>query len=328
MARVTLGFFIKHKLGKSQALRHTTCACSGLLRLTLACWSGTGHSFTLRVTRHFVCLGWRSLRAGGLVACSHPKSPSDKTQSKLAATLGNNKVSNRSKSKKRDGTPEILLSSFPPTRHLLTQALCPLGPFSDPGQDKGCFAVIHLQLMEEDDLMDNPGVHFVFLHPSPLVHYFMPWNILLGSLFSEVRVTFTALCQSAGFQGDFFAELPSFAFPVTRAGTLRKDNFIPVYYGEGHVHLQLIWQETAWQLFYRVLHWNSKRESLLACMGHIYILNKRAITYIVTSLVCTQLSASLCQGLAPSQAHGWYNLAQPRRLPGSCSNSHQGRNEV
>lgn len=37
--------------------------------------------------------------------------------------------------------------------------------------------------------------------------------------------------------GCFFSELPSFAFPVTRAGASHKDNFIPVYYGEGHMHL-------------------------------------------------------------------------------------------
>lgn len=167
---------------------------------------------------------------------SHPVTK----QSKLAATLGNDTVSNGSKTQRRDNTPEILLISFPPTLYLLTQTLCPPGPCSDPGQDKGCFAIIHLQLMEEDNLTDNLGVHLTFLHPSPLVCYFMSRNILLVSLFSEVRVTFTALHQSAGFQGDFFVALPSFAFPVTRAGALHKDNFIPVYYGGGHMRLQLI----------------------------------------------------------------------------------------
>lgn len=107
---------------------HMTHACSGLPKLMLVCHgSRAGQSFTPRVTRHFqflrhVC-AWRSLRAGDLVACSHPKSYSDKTQSTLAATHHNNKVSNVSKSRRRDNTPENLLISFPSTLYLLTQTL-------------------------------------------------------------------------------------------------------------------------------------------------------------------------------------------------------------
>lgn len=75
--------------------------------------------------------------------------------------------------------------------------------------------------------MDKPGA---FLHPSEFVHYLVLGNFLLLSL--------TALCQSSSFQGDFFfPELPWFPFLVTRAGTLHKDDFIPVYYLEGHMHL-------------------------------------------------------------------------------------------
>jgi len=46
-----------------------------------------------------------------------------------------------------------------------------------------------------------------------------------------------ALHQSTRFQGNFLSELALFAFLVSRAGTLHKDNFIPVYSGEGHMHL-------------------------------------------------------------------------------------------
>lgn len=84
-------------------------------------------SFPPRVTRHFGSLGqahaWRSLRAGDLMPCSHSKSPSDKTQSKLAITLANNKVCHGSRSQKRHNTPEILPTSFLPTLYLLTQTL-------------------------------------------------------------------------------------------------------------------------------------------------------------------------------------------------------------
>lgn len=88
-----------------------------------------GHRFPPRVTRHFGSLGqvraWRSLRAGHRVACSHPKSPSDKNQSKLAPALGDNKVCNGSRSQKRHNAPEILPSSFPPTLYFLTQTPIP-----------------------------------------------------------------------------------------------------------------------------------------------------------------------------------------------------------
>lgn len=128
LARVVLGFFIKLRRGKSWALRHTTHACSGLPKLMLACGEyRVGQSFPPRATRHFGFLGqvraWRSLRAGGLVACFHPKSPSDKNQSKSAGTLGNNKVCNGSRRQKRRNTPEILPISFPSTLYLLTQTL-------------------------------------------------------------------------------------------------------------------------------------------------------------------------------------------------------------
>lgn len=78
----------------------------------------------------------------------------------------------------------------------------------------------------EGNLMDKPGA---FQHPSEFVHYLVLRNFLL--------VRLSALCQSSSFQGDFFSELPWFPFLVTRAGTLHKDNFIPVYYLEGHMHL-------------------------------------------------------------------------------------------
>lgn len=91
--------------------------------------------------------------------------------------------------------------------------------------------------MWEDDLVDKLGVRLTFSYPSPLLHYVMPQNISLVNLFAGVQGTFTVLHQSAGFQGDFFSELPSFAFLVIRAGALHKDNFIPVHYGEGHMHL-------------------------------------------------------------------------------------------
>lgn len=105
-----------------------TRACSGLPKLMMACGKHrVGQSFAPRVARHFGFLGqvhaWRSLRAGGLVTCSHPKSPSHKNQSKVAATLGNNKVCNGSRSQKRHNTPEILPISFPPALYLLTQTL-------------------------------------------------------------------------------------------------------------------------------------------------------------------------------------------------------------
>lgn len=72
------------------------------------------------------CVPWTGTclevpQRGDLVACSHPKSPSDKIQSKLAVTFNNNKASNGSKSQRRGNTPEILLFSFLPTLYLLTQ---------------------------------------------------------------------------------------------------------------------------------------------------------------------------------------------------------------
>lgn len=71
-------------------------------------------SFLSRAARHFGSLGqvcdWRSLRAGGLVACSHPESPSDKNLSKLAATLGDNTACDGFRSQKSIA----LLKSCPP----------------------------------------------------------------------------------------------------------------------------------------------------------------------------------------------------------------------
>lgn len=109
---VMLGFFIKLWWGNSWALRHMNGACSGLPKLMLA----YGPQFSVRDPNMF-WVPWiptqlMFLRAGGLVACSHTKSPSDKTSQKLAATAHNNNVCYGSRSHKSHNT-EILPISFP-----------------------------------------------------------------------------------------------------------------------------------------------------------------------------------------------------------------------
>lgn len=126
---VTLGFFIKLMWGKSWALRHMICVCLGppdwCWPVARTRWGTIFHEGSQHTLDTWILTCLMLLRAGGLVACSHMKSPSDKNTQNLAAIPHNNNVCNGSRSNKRHNTPEILPISFPSTIewNILAQAI-------------------------------------------------------------------------------------------------------------------------------------------------------------------------------------------------------------